>query len=76
LEFLAEFRTDKIIKNIWENIYSINHYKENVHTEKCGYVKNRCEVPIQSNSSIHLLKKFAQKDAFTQENVISWHIKY
>jgi hypothetical protein len=32
--------TDKIIKIIWENIYSINQYKENVQAEKLRNKKN------------------------------------
>lgn len=27
-------KTGGIIKIIWENIYPINHYKENVHAER------------------------------------------
>lgn len=33
-------QTNKIIKIIWKNIYSINQYKENVQTEKLRNIKN------------------------------------
>lgn len=33
-------QTDKIIKIIWENIYPINQYKENVQAEKLRSKKN------------------------------------
>jgi hypothetical protein len=62
--------TDKIIKIIWENIYPINQYKENAQEEKPGS-KNPCKSAISK-----FTYSFAQKHAFTKENVIPWHIKY
>lgn len=65
-------QTDKIIKIIWENIYSINQYKENVQAETLRNEKKS----VRRSAISKLIDSFAQKIAFTQENVISWHIKY
>jgi len=64
-------QTDKIIKIIWENIYPINQYKKGVQAEMLG-----CEETREKIRYHKLICSFAQKIAFTQENVISWHIKY
>jgi len=47
----------KIIKIIWENIYPINQYKENVQAEKLGCEKKSVRRSAISKFTVHSLKK-------------------
>ncbi|AYK14402.1 hypothetical protein AOB57_003615 [Methanosarcina flavescens] len=63
---------DKIIKIIWENIYPINQYKEGAQVEMLGCEETREKIRYHKTYLFICSKKLL----FTQENVISWHIKY
>ncbi|BAW29167.1 hypothetical protein SAMN02910340_00827 [Methanosarcina thermophila] len=64
-------QTDNVIKIIWKNIYPINQYKKGVQVEMRGFEETREKIRYHK-----LIYSFAQKIAFTQENVIPWHIEY